>query len=144
VDDLALRGTRPTRDEQRHVVAPCREPAEDLVQMDLRTTRARVQPVLPVHDEYLQARSPSRGRRPCGRCCRIRASSTPFTKRGLSAVPYFSARTMASWMETGDGTSSMYSISAAATRLMLRSMAVSRARRPVERAARTDAAVRDY
>src|SRR5690606_33780696 len=94
----------PGRDEQGDAVAPSGEPAEDLVEVDLRAARARIQPVLPVHDEEVQARSPSRIRRPWRRCCRISASSTPLTNRGLSAVPYFSARTMASWMDTGGGT----------------------------------------
>src|SRR5690606_10139037 len=141
VHDLALRGARPAGNEQRHLVAPRREPAEDLVQVGLGAPRAGVQPVLPVHDEDLQDRPPSRGRRSCGRCCRISASSTPLTKRGLSTVPYFSARTMASWMETGDGTSSTYRISAAATRRMLRSMAARRSSRQLVSAACSAASI---
>src|SRR5690606_32622141 len=113
VHDLALRGARPAGNEQRHLVAPRREPAEDLVQVDLRAHRSEGQQDLPVLDEGLQDRPPARGPSSCGRCCRIIASSTPLTERGLSTVPYFSARTMASCMEIGDGTSSMYRISAA-------------------------------
>lgn len=59
---------------------------ENLVQMDFSAARLRIQPVLPVGNEKFQFFSTD-----------LRsASSTPFTKRGDSCVPYFSASMMAS------------------------------------------------
>jgi hypothetical protein len=59
IQPLGRRGASPTGYEQRDVVAPLGKPAEDLVQMDLRTARLRVSAVLPVDDE--DSRSGSRG-----------------------------------------------------------------------------------
>src|SRR6185436_7171715 len=75
------------RAEQAHLVPARRQPAEDLVEVDLGAAGVRVGQVLPVDDEQLH-RGPAAA---SGATRRITASSTPFTKRGLSAVPYFSA-----------------------------------------------------
>lgn len=45
------RATRPPAAQQRDLVPAGCQPAEDLVQMDLRTTRLRVLPVLPVDEQ---------------------------------------------------------------------------------------------
>ena len=94
--------------EEGDGVAARGEPAEDLVQVDLRTACLRIEPVLPVQDQDSQERdsSPVPALPEPGRTRRMSASSTPLTKRGLSLVPYFSARMMASWMATRSGTSS--------------------------------------
>jgi hypothetical protein len=84
--DLALRPW-PPRHQHRHVVARSRDAAEDLVQVFLRAARLGIQPVLPVEDEDVQAAPPVSS----PSMARMRASNTPFTNRGLSAVPYFSA-----------------------------------------------------
>ena len=111
-------------------MAACGQPPEDLVQVDLGTTRLRVQSVLPVQDQELQGRpSPPAAPLPDGRTRRMSASRTPFTKRGLSSVPYFSARMMASWIATRSGTSGTYSSSAAPMRSTFRSMTERRSRR---------------
>ena len=71
---------------------PGRESSENLVQMDLRSTRPRVLPILPVHHENPHAT--------CRQVFWFRplatASRTPLTKRGLSSVPYRSASLIAS------------------------------------------------
>ncbi len=54
-----------------------REPAEDLVQVDLGAARLRVLAVLPVDDEDPQSRPISRAS----------ASSTPFTNFALCTLP---------------------------------------------------------
>ena len=59
-------------------MAALREPAEDFVQVRFGSTRLRIQAVLPVGDQNVQPASPVR---------RMSASSTPLTKRALSAEP---------------------------------------------------------
>ena len=51
VEDLALRGAPPARDELCHLMASRRQPAEDLVDVDLSTPGVRVKRVSLVEDE---------------------------------------------------------------------------------------------
>jgi hypothetical protein len=78
VDFLALRRSRPARDQQMDAMAAQREPAEDLVQVRFGPACLRIQAVLPVGDQDVQPASPVR---------RMSASSTPLTNRALSAEP---------------------------------------------------------
>ena len=81
-----------TRDEQSHLMPFASQPPEYLVEVDFSATGSRIFPILPIGDDELQACSwlsdPV--------CARMSASSTPFTKRGLSLVLYFSASEIAS------------------------------------------------
>ena len=74
----ARRAAGPSAAEQRDRVAPRCQPLENLVEVDFRPARERVLATLPVDDQYPQRRAPMR---------RARASSTPFTKRALCALP---------------------------------------------------------
>src|SRR5690606_31243489 len=105
---VAWGSARPGRYEEGHGVPARGQTPEHLVEVRFGAAGLRVVAVLPVDHEQPQA-APQRSRS----SCRISASRTPFTKRGLSAVPYFSARVSASWIETRGGISSRYSISAA-------------------------------
>ena len=100
------RRTLPCADQRDDVVAAAGEAAEDFVQVDLGSAGQRVRAILPIQDEQLQRASPGPAVPAALPVRRMSASSTPFTKRGLSAVPYFSASRIASWMETRGGTSS--------------------------------------
>ena len=81
-----------TRNEQGHIMPFASQPTEHLVEVNLGATSSRVFSILPVGDDELQACSwfsdPE--------WARMSASSTPFTKRGLSLVLYFSASEIAS------------------------------------------------
>src|SRR5690606_11315347 len=127
VDRLAVDRPGPAGDEQAHLVTAPGQPAEHLVQVDLRTACVRIQPVLPVHDEQSQCRTPPPV--PAPRCSRRNASNTPLTKRTLSSLPYFSASTSASLIATRGGTSPCSISSAAPIRRMLRSITDSRSSR---------------
>ena len=68
----------PAAAEQRDLVPARREPAEDLVQVDLGAAGLRIVAVLPVDEEQPHYMRPMR---------RARASSTPFTNFALAALP---------------------------------------------------------
>ena len=71
----ARRTSRPAAAEQRHLVPPRGEAAEDLVQVNLGAAGLRILAVLPVDDQDPHSE--------CVPSCRASASSTPFTKRAL-------------------------------------------------------------
>src|SRR5688572_13729708 len=81
-----------TRNEQGHIMPFASQPPEHLVQVNFSATCPRVFSILPIGNDELQA---------CSWLsdpvwARMSASSTPFTKRGLSLVLYFSASEIAS------------------------------------------------
>src|SRR5690606_30550361 len=101
--DLGLsRSARPPRSQPRDPMAVRPNPPEDLVEVDLGSPRPRILGILPVDQQDVHDRSGS----PSLLRLRMMASRTPFTKRGLSGVPYRSASRTASWMATLGGTSS--------------------------------------
>ena len=87
IDPRARRTARPPAAEQPYLVPLRGEPAEDLVEMNLRAAGLRILEILPVHEQDAHYIRPMR---------RASASSTPFTNFALFTVPYRSARRTAS------------------------------------------------
>src|SRR4029077_1543450 len=107
-------------------VAATREPAEDLVQVDLRAAGVRILTVVPIHEQDLHSAPDSRAA----------LSSTPFTNAGAFAPANQWASFTASSITTRGGVSPSSS-SASASRRMLRSTTPTRSRRQCSAAAPT-------
>src|SRR2546423_1693777 len=96
VQPRARRRAGPSAAQQAHLVSLRRQPAEDLVQMNLRASGQRMVAFLQIHEQNPHYIRPMR---------RASASSTPFTNFALFTVPYRSARRTDSWITTRGGVS---------------------------------------